>query len=33
VHDYQKLNIEIVRQIVREHLDTFLAFMRLLLRR
>lgn len=32
VHDYQRLNLEIVRRIVREHLDDFLAFTRLLLR-
>jgi uncharacterized protein YutE (UPF0331/DUF86 family) len=31
VHDYQRLNIEIVRQIVREHLEDFLAFTRVLL--
>jgi uncharacterized protein YutE (UPF0331/DUF86 family) len=31
VHDYQRLNIEIVLKIVREHLDDFLAFARLLL--
>jgi uncharacterized protein YutE (UPF0331/DUF86 family) len=32
VHDYQKLNLDIVRRILREHLDDFLAFTRLLLR-
>ena len=32
VHDYQRLNLEIVRRIVRDHLDDFLAFARLLLR-
>jgi uncharacterized protein YutE (UPF0331/DUF86 family) len=32
IHDYQKLNLEIVRRIVTEHLDDFLAFSRLLLR-
>lgn len=32
VHDYQKLNIEIVRRILREHLDDFRAFARFLLR-
>lgn len=32
IHDYQKLNLEIVRRIVVDHLDDFLAFARLLLR-
>ena len=32
VHDYQKLNIEVVRSIVRERLDDFLEFTRVLLR-
>lgn len=32
IHDYQKLNLEIVRSIIREHLDDFLAFSALLLR-
>ncbi len=32
VHDYQKLNLEIVRRILLEHLEDFLAFTRLLLR-
>ena len=32
VHDYQKLNLEIVRRIVVDHLDDFLAFARVLLR-
>jgi uncharacterized protein YutE (UPF0331/DUF86 family) len=32
VHDYQKLNLDIVRRIVVEHLEDFLAFARLLLR-
>jgi uncharacterized protein YutE (UPF0331/DUF86 family) len=32
VHDYQKLNLDIVRSIVVEHLDDFLAFARLVLR-
>jgi len=32
VHDYQKINLEIVRRIVTEHLDDFLAFARELLR-
>lgn len=32
IHDYQKLNLDIVRRIVLEHLDDFLAFTRLLLR-
>ena len=31
-HDYQKLNIEIVRRIVAEHLEGFLEFSRRLLR-
>jgi uncharacterized protein YutE (UPF0331/DUF86 family) len=31
VHDYQKLNLDIVRRIVVDHLDDFLAFTRLLL--
>jgi uncharacterized protein YutE (UPF0331/DUF86 family) len=31
-HDYQRLNLEIVRRIVLDHLDDFLAFARLLLR-
>jgi uncharacterized protein YutE (UPF0331/DUF86 family) len=30
IHEYQKLNLEIVRRIVAEHLDDFLAFARLL---
>ena len=32
VHDSQKLSIEVVRTIVRERLDDFLAFTRVLLR-
>jgi uncharacterized protein YutE (UPF0331/DUF86 family) len=32
IHDYQKLNLDIVRRIVLEHLEDFLAFTRLLLR-
>lgn len=32
VHDYQKLNMDIVRRIVAEHLDDFLEFSRRLLR-
>ncbi len=32
VHDYQKLNLDIVRRILVEHLDDFLDFTRLLLR-
>jgi uncharacterized protein YutE (UPF0331/DUF86 family) len=32
IHDYQKLNLAIVRRILLEHLDDFLAFTRLLLR-
>lgn len=33
IHDYQRLNLEIVRQIVGERLGDFLAFAALLLRR
>lgn len=32
IHDYQTLNLEIVRRIVIHHLDDFLAFAQLLLR-
>jgi uncharacterized protein YutE (UPF0331/DUF86 family) len=32
IHDYQKLNLDIVRRILVEHLDDFLAFARVLLR-
>jgi uncharacterized protein YutE (UPF0331/DUF86 family) len=32
IHEYKTLNLEIVRRIVVEHLDDFLAFARLLLR-
>jgi uncharacterized protein YutE (UPF0331/DUF86 family) len=32
VHDYQRLNIDIVRRIVAEHLEDFLEFSRRLLR-
>ena len=32
IHDYQKLNLEIVRRIAVDHVDDFLAFARLLLR-
>jgi uncharacterized protein YutE (UPF0331/DUF86 family) len=32
VHDYQRLSLDIVRQIVAKHLDDFLAFTRVLLR-
>jgi uncharacterized protein YutE (UPF0331/DUF86 family) len=32
IHDYQKLNLDIVRRIVVDHLDDFLAFTQLLLR-
>jgi uncharacterized protein YutE (UPF0331/DUF86 family) len=32
IHDYQKLNLEIVRRIVNDHLDDFLTFTRILLR-
>jgi uncharacterized protein YutE (UPF0331/DUF86 family) len=32
IHDYQKLNLDIVRSIVVDHLDDFLVFARLLLR-
>jgi uncharacterized protein YutE (UPF0331/DUF86 family) len=31
VHDYQRLNLDIVRQIIAQHLDDFLAFTRVLL--
>jgi uncharacterized protein YutE (UPF0331/DUF86 family) len=31
IHEYQKLNLEIVRRIVVDHLDDFLAFARLLI--
>jgi uncharacterized protein YutE (UPF0331/DUF86 family) len=31
VHDYQRLNLDIVRQIILQHLDDFLAFARVLL--
>jgi uncharacterized protein YutE (UPF0331/DUF86 family) len=33
VHDYQRLNLDIVRRIVVDHLDDFLAFTRVILRR
>lgn len=33
VHDYQRLNLDIVRTIVVEHLEDFLAFTRVLLGR
>ncbi|MEQ1760150.1 MAG: DUF86 domain-containing protein [Vicinamibacterales bacterium] len=32
VHDYQKLNLDIVRRIVVDHLDDFLTFTRTILR-
>lgn len=32
VHDYQRLNLDIVVAIVREHLDDFLAFASAVLR-
>ena len=32
IHDYQKLNLDIVRRIIIEHLDDFLVFTRILLR-
>lgn len=32
IHDYQKLNLDIVRRIIVDHLDDFLAFAQLLLR-
>jgi uncharacterized protein YutE (UPF0331/DUF86 family) len=32
IHDYQKLSLDIVRRIITEHLDDFLAFTRVLLR-
>jgi uncharacterized protein YutE (UPF0331/DUF86 family) len=31
VHDYQKLDLEIVRRIIVDHLDDFLAFVRVIL--
>jgi uncharacterized protein YutE (UPF0331/DUF86 family) len=33
IHDYQKLNLDIVARIIAEHLDDFLAFTTTLLRR
>jgi uncharacterized protein YutE (UPF0331/DUF86 family) len=32
IHDYQKLNLDIVRRIVVDHLDDFLTFTQVLLR-
>jgi uncharacterized protein YutE (UPF0331/DUF86 family) len=32
IHDYQKLNLDIVQKIVTDHLDDFLAFTRVILR-
>ena len=32
IHDYQRPNLEIVRRIVVDHLDAFLAFTQVLLR-
>jgi uncharacterized protein YutE (UPF0331/DUF86 family) len=32
IHEYQELNVEIVRRIVVAHLDDFLLFAQLLLR-
>ena len=32
IHDYPKLNLDIVRRIIVDHLDDFLAFAQLLLR-
>ena len=32
IHEYQKLNLDIVRAIITEHLDDFLAFAALLVR-
>jgi uncharacterized protein YutE (UPF0331/DUF86 family) len=32
IHDYQKLNLEIVRRIVVDHLEDFLAFARVILK-
>ena len=32
VHDYQRLNLDIVRSIVRERLDDFIEFARVVLR-
>lgn len=31
IHEYQKLNLEVVRRIIGEHLDDFLEFTRILL--
>lgn len=33
IHDYQKLNLDIVRSVIREHLGDFLMFARLLVQR
>jgi uncharacterized protein YutE (UPF0331/DUF86 family) len=30
IHEYQKLNLQIVRQIIVDHLDDFMAFARVL---
>lgn len=32
IHEYQKLDLDIVRRVIVDHLDDFLAFARLLLR-
>ena len=32
IHDYQKLSLDIIRQIIHAHLDDFLEFTRILLR-
>lgn len=32
IHDYQKLNLDIVQRIIVQHLDDFLSFTRILLR-
>jgi uncharacterized protein YutE (UPF0331/DUF86 family) len=32
IHEYQKLDLDIVRRVVADHLDDFLAFSRVLLR-
>ena len=32
IHDYQKLNLDLVNRIVLDHLDEFLAFAQVILR-
>jgi uncharacterized protein YutE (UPF0331/DUF86 family) len=32
IHDYQRLNLDIVQRIVVDHLDDFLAFARILIK-